>query len=347
MSETDQKSAANAKLTAQNRAWIARRVAVITFLSALFSGTVSYLAFWIFGWENFSTGVPLTMPILIPLVLAPATTYYVLKGTVTIGEQKKKLADLSEYLAKARDEAVAANEAKSAYMAMISHEIRTPLGGMRGLIELIQTDPSSDRSRDFLTMLLNTSDALLDLLTTILDSAKIEAGKLDLNETEISLHDFLGQLAQLWQHTLSGKSVEFILDKPDRDYVIVADDFRCRQILNNFLSNAAKFTEEGSVKLGADIEEKGTRNARLHLYVQDTGAGMTKEQIPLLFKEFEQTDKSVSALHGGSGLGLNISRKLAELMGGEIHVESEVGRGSRFTLEFDVTLATPAIAASA
>lgn len=347
MSETDQKSAAKAKLSPKNRAWIARRVALVAIISVLISGGLAYLTYWIVGWENYNTPVPLLMPVLMPLLLTPVISLVLLNYIATIKEQKEKLTDLSDVLAKAKDEAIAANEAKSAYMAMISHEIRTPLGGMRGLIELIQTDPSSDRSRDFLTMLLNTSDALLDLLTTILDSAKIEAGKLDLNETEISLHDFLGQLAQLWQHTLSGKSVEFILDKPDRDYVIVADDFRCRQILNNFLSNAAKFTEEGSVKLGADIEEKGTRNARLHLYVQDTGAGMTKEQIPLLFKEFEQTDKSVSALHGGSGLGLNISRKLAELMGGEIHVESEVGRGSRFTLEFDVTLATPAIAASA
>ena len=348
MSETDQKSAAKAKLSPKNRAWIARRAALVTVLSALVSGTLCYLIYWIVGWENFDTPVPLLMPVLMPLSVTPVPALILLKYTATISQQREQLAELSDVLAKAKDEAIAANEAKSAYMAMISHEIRTPLGGMRGLIELIQTDPSSDRSRDFLTMLLNTSDALLDLLTTILDNAKIEAGKLDLNETEISLHDFLGQLAELWQHTLSGKSVEFILDKPDHDHAIIIDDFRCRQILNNFLSNAVKFTEEGSVILGTRVEERGADVARLHLYVQDTGAGMTKEQIPLLFKEFEQTDKSVSALHGGSGLGLNISRKLAELMGGEIHVESQVGEGSRFTLEFDIALAaTPAIAASA
>lgn len=348
MSDLQQIPVAKHKLGPETRAWIIWRVALVTILSILFSVGVAYLTFWMLGWETFNSAVLLALPIFIPLILAPMTAGIILKGTVTIREQKRELADLSDYLAKTRDEAVTANEAKSAYLAMISHEIRTPLGGMRGLIELIQRDPSSERSKDFLAMLLGTTDALLDLLTTILDSAKIEAGKLELNETQISLDDFLGQLAELWQHTLSGKSVEFVLEKPGRDYAITADEFRCRQVLNNFLSNAVKFTEQGSITLGADVRDMGADSARLHLYVEDTGSGMTKEQIPLLFKEFEQTDKSVSALHGGSGLGLNISRKLAELMGGKIHVESQVGEGSRFTLELDVTLAAaPAISVSA
>lgn len=339
---------AKPKLTPETRAWIAWRVVLVTILSILFSASFAYLTFWILGWENFNTAVLLIMPILIPLILAPVTAGIILKGTVTIREQKMELAGLSDYLVRARDDAVAANEAKSSYLAMISHEIRTPLGGMRGLTELIQRDPSSDRSKDFLAMLLGTTDALLDLLNSILDNAKIEAGKLDLNETEVSLHDFLDQLAGLWQHTLNSKRVEFILEKPGRDCVIIIDDFRCRQILNNFLSNAVKFTKDGSVTLGADMETKGSATILLNLYVEDTGSGMTKEQIPLLFKEFEQTDKSVPALHGGSGLGLNISRKLANLMGGTIHVESEAGKGSRFALALDVALAaTPETSATA
>lgn len=348
MLETDPKLVPADPLTGQSRIWMAGRVALVTFICTLLSGSLCYLTYWILGWENFNDSVPLLMPIVAPLLITPLSAFLILRYTSIISAQRRELAELSATLRQARDEAIAATEAKSSYVAMISHEIRTPLGGMRGLTELIQRDPSSDRSKDFLGMLLSTTDALLDLLNSILDSAKIDAGKLDLNETHVSLHDFQDQLAGLWQHALGSKSVGFALEKPDKDFAIVIDDFRCRQILNNFLSNAIKFTEEGRVTLGANLDKTGSGTGKLHLYVKDTGIGITQDQIPLLFEEFEQTDKSISALHGGSGLGLNISRKLAELMGGTIHVESAPGEGSRFTLELDVALAAaPAVSASA
>ncbi len=221
----------------------------------------------------------------------------------------------------------AANVAKSAFLATMSHEIRTPLNGVLGMAQAMAAEPLSRRQRDRLMIIDESGRALLSLLNDILDLSKIEAGKLELEEIEFDLADLARGAHLAFTALANKKGLSFCLDIERARGVYCGDPTRLRQILYNLISNALKFTQEGEIRVTA-----AWTKAALTIAVADTGPGVAAEAIDRLFGKFDQGDISTTRRFGGSGLGLAICHQLAALMGGEITVVSQIGRGSTFTL---------------
>ncbi|CAN5196668.1 hypothetical protein BH11PSE2_BH11PSE2_09480 [soil metagenome] len=228
-------------------------------------------------------------------------------------------------MAEAKAAAEAANVAKSAFLATMSHEIRTPLNGVLGMAQAMACDALGEMQRARLDVIRQSGESLLAILNDILDLSKIEAGKLDLEEIEFDLAD-IARGAHAAFTTLANKGgLSFALEVDEAKGVYLGDPTRLRQILYNLISNALKFTEQGEIRVKASYDEAG-----LTLVVVDSGIGMTPEVQASLFAKFVQADASTTRRFGGTGLGLAICRELAELMGGSICVESELGVGSTF-----------------
>ena len=230
-------------------------------------------------------------------------------------------------LAKARDEAEAANRAKSLFLATMSHEIRTPLNGVLGMAQAMAMDELTTVQRERLGVVHQSGEALLAILNDILDLAKIEAGKLELEEIEFDLEEIARGAHQAFSAQAKAKGLAFALDIADAGGVYRGDPTRLRQILYNLVSNALKFTDEGELKVTARWASE-----TLTVSVADTGVGIPADRVPILFGRFAQADASTTRRFGGTGLGLAICRELAVMMGGSIDVESTPGVGSVFTL---------------
>ena len=232
----------------------------------------------------------------------------------------------------ARQEADAANRAKSEFLANMSHDIRTPMNAVIGLGYLALQTELTPRQRDYLTKITTSAKGLLKLLNDILDLSKIEAGKLELEQEPFALHPLLERLLSLTVVTAAMKGVTLrLFIHPESPEYLVGDPVRLEQILLNLLGNAVKFTAAGRVELTVrPLPGEGER-ILLEFSVRDTGIGLTQEQAAQIFEAFTQGDGSTSRHFGGSGLGLNICRRLVALMGGEIGVTSELGKGSTFT----------------
>ena len=248
-------------------------------------------------------------------------------------EQHEAMRRLNENLIAANHAAEAGNRAKSSFLANMSHEIRTPMNGVIGMLSLLADEPLQPRQRDYLSTARESAEHLLELLNDILDVSKLEEGKIRLELAPVDLHALLSDLCDLLRP--SGEKKHLTLQRvipPQVPRWVMADGLRLRQILLNLLSNAIKFTREGEVILSVDATPVEEGRYHIAVAIRDTGIGIGPEQMALLFQRFSQADISITREFGGSGLGLEISRSLAQLMGGEISVESEAGKGSCFTL---------------
>lgn len=239
----------------------------------------------------------------------------------------------TQQLKAATDEAEAANVAKSAFLANMSHEIRTPLNAIIGFTHILKTEASKedDSIKEMLKKISNSAKHLLKLINDVLDFSKIEAGKLNLETVEFKLEEVLENVFTICGEKAKQKEVEIIFQlDPKLPKYVLGDQLRLGQILVNFTNNAVKFTDHGSISIDMHLVEEDDEGLLIKTMVSDTGIGLSEEAKLKLFKAFEQADDSTTRKYGGTGLGLAISSKLAHVMGGEVGVESEEGKGSTF-----------------
>ncbi len=292
------------------------------------------------------------------MVIYFALSFFVLTQAVVIGRQAARATETSERLReklqiansdleeKVRErtselqtsvkEAEAANQAKTDFLSMMSHELRTPMNAVLGSAQSLKSTRLSKKAHELVDTLSDAGQILMTLLNDILDLAKIEAGKLEIDQASVDLRHILGGVERLYRAQATDKGLALSLEIDDSvPQTIQSDPTRLRQIVFNLVSNGIKFTSSGKVIIHASSTPLVGKNNQIQISVTDTGIGIAEEARARLFHRFEQAETSTSRRFGGTGLGLAISRQLAELMGGVLNLQSEVGKGSTFTLNLE------------
>ena len=252
----------------------------------------------------------------------------------------QQLEQTNRDLEQARVEALVGARAKSEFLANMSHEIRTPMNGVVGFANLLAMTPLSPDQQEFLSIIRSSSDALLEIIDAVLDLSKIDVGKIDLEAQSFDPRVCFEQAVDLVAPRAAEKGLELasVLDA-DLPPGVVGDVTRLRQIMVNLLSNAVKFTESGEVVLRVTVAGRQQQSVTLDCAVRDTGIGIPADRTDSLFDPFTQADSSTTRRYGGTGLGLTISSRLCELMGGRLHVDSQVGTGSTFAFTIAMPIA--------
>ena len=246
---------------------------------------------------------------------------------------EERIRQRTQELEKAMHGALAASQAKSEFLANISHELRTPMNGLLGMLDLVLDSPVGGEQREQVEIAQRCAYSLLDLLNDILDLSKIEAGRMILEKVPFDLRSVAEDCVRAQGAKAQQKGIDLRFEYAGDVTNVTGDPLRLRQIVMNLLSNAIKFTEKGRVSVRQAVSAGADGKLTMVLDVADTGAGIPAEKVPLIFEKFTQADSSISRKYGGTGLGLAITKRLVELQGGQIRVESRVGRGSTFTVE--------------
>ena len=288
-------------------------------------------------------GTPLFLPFLAVIPFTAAGLFVLVMMTMLREERirafQEHQAHLIEELEAARDRANAASEAKSSFLGVISHELRTPMNGVLGAAQLLSATRLEPTQREYLSIIRNSGDNLLSLLNDILDMTKIAAGKMTFEVVDVSIEDLHKRVTGPFQAQAEAKGLTFSAGfEGDIPAVVRGDPLRVCQVIHNLLSNAVKFTDKGEVAYVVRGTRLGEDRVRFDFAVTDSGAGISPDDLARLFQPFTQVDASSTRRFGGTGLGLTISRRMANIMDGDISVTSTLGQGSTFTftVEADV-----------